>query len=99
MTIKAEGEHEVRYYSADRAGNLEKVRSLVFTIDKKAPEAQMRFDTVTSQLIAEPLDGNELVTVTPIEKSGQNRAVQLSDRAGNKVMLWLGWRYAPKKTD
>lgn len=99
VTVKADGEHTVKYFAADRDGNLEDSRSLTFTIDTKGPEARIRFDTISGDLAAEPLDDNEQVSVVPVEKAGQNRAVKLTDRAGNSVTLSVKWSYTPKKDD
>lgn len=97
VTVTTEGEHTVTYFAADKDGNLEDSRSVVFRVDKQAPEAKVQFNTVSGELAAVPMDGNEQVLITHVEKTGQNRAVKLTDPAGNSLMLTIKWNYTPAK--
>lgn len=83
VQINTEGEHTIQFYSTDKAGNVEPMQNIHFTIDKTAPEATLRFNPQTKDLDVIPVDA---VDSTPtVVQNGV--LVTLSDKAGNTTVL------------
>jgi len=81
-----EGEHTIQYYSVDKATNVEEIKSVTFSIDKKNPELEMSYDLENLKLNIQGIDDGE-TTVTRQRNGLLKTTYMVSDQAGNKVVL------------
>jgi arginine repressor len=87
VTISAEGPHTLDFFSIDRAGNREEVKTIIFTIDKTPPEAVIQFDPAKKDLTFAGLDN--LSAPEDIVIADADDTVTLTDQAGNNTELKL----------
>ncbi len=66
IPILAEGIHTLLYRSADKADNIESVRTLTIRIDKTPPEAYVQFDPVSKDVLVFGRDGLSGVSPGPL---------------------------------
>lgn len=83
VLVKDEGKHELLFFSTDKAGNNELEKSIVFTIDKTAPEVVVEFDVASKDLKFSGKDTN------PVVVSDKDDKITLADSAGNSTELVL----------
>lgn len=76
-----EGQYKIDFYSVDKAGNAEDLRSRTITIDKTPPEARIVFD-VSSK-------GINVTGTEPVQTVSVMDGVLLQDKAGNVTKLGL----------
>jgi triacylglycerol esterase/lipase EstA (alpha/beta hydrolase family) len=81
IAVINEGTHTLKFFSTDNAGNDEEEKSIVFTIDKTAPEATIKFSPEAKDIIFSGFDNISFKEKIKVEDSG-NRIV-LIDEAGN----------------
>ncbi len=79
ITINTEGITKLRYFSIDRAGNMEESKEITIKIDKTAPELIMQFDPQTKKLVGSGEDIH-----SGIENVNQTQTdLTVTDKAGN----------------
>ncbi len=85
LTFSTEGYHKIYFYSQDKDGNLEEIKSLEFSIDKTIPEAEIFADPQDYQIkvIAEP-EGSGEVT---LNKDRDKATYNITDQAGNNLEI------------
>jgi hypothetical protein len=99
FTLGDDGIHAVGFRSVDRAGNIEVESSLLVRIDTVVPEARLRFDPQSGDVLVFGQDGGAGVTagaaipdirlpLAPPAK-GERRTYTLTDAAGNALTLAL----------
>lgn len=79
VTISKEGTTEFRYFSVDKAGNNEIVKSFQIKIDKTSPETTLQFDTGTKTFVFQP----EISSSSSCTKT----KCTISDQSGNTTVL------------
>ncbi len=77
IPVVSEGISTVRYYSVDKAGNDEEIKTLEVKIDTIAPEFQIKFDTIQKALLVTSSDSISCTSV----------ACTANDLAGNNSVL------------
>ena len=95
VSVSTEGQHTVKFFSTDRAGNNEAEKSISFVIDKTAPELGMQFNIVTQDLEFTATDTLPTVvsaTSTPIKSHplkvvDADNVITATDAAGNITVL------------
>src|SRR3989338_3312185 len=83
LGFSTEREYSLDYYSIDRAGNNEEPQSLIFTIDKSAPEISVSFNKDTKDFVftsVDNIDSQIILNCTSTQCQG-------SDKAGNTILL------------
>ncbi len=88
-----EGTTTVLYYSVDKAGNSEATNTLLFKIDKTAPEASISISTSTQDILVVGVEN--LGTTTVLKDSIGN--VILTDQAGHTTKLFFTKTYSGKQ--
>jgi hypothetical protein len=83
INVSDEGEHTIKFFSTDKAGNNETEKSITFTIDKTPPEVAIEFDSSVKNLKFTGID-DSLVTVVD-----NDNIITLTDQAGNVTELTL----------
>ena len=73
IIIQNEGEHTIKYYSQDKAGNAENEKTITIKIDKTAPEAKLTFNSQTQKL-----------DIIGTDNLSQNVSVQTKEQAITK---------------
>lgn len=82
LTFTSEGTHTIQFYSVDKDENIEGIKSVIFTLDKTPPEAQIAFDV-----------NNQKIEVIGIDNSGgevdidSSSSYKLTDFAGNVLII------------
>jgi len=89
LVFTDEGSYEVAYFSEDIHGNVEAVQSVVFTIDKTIPEADIYFDPITGNIV---ISTSEDMTTIDYVDSKKEQSIVLVDMAGN--ILTITGKYA-----
>ncbi len=87
LLVTGEGEHTIQFYSADKAENLEEVKSTTFTIDKTLPEMELSYDLDAQKLQVKGIDDQPDPTFTKQKISLLKNNYIVTDKAGNKVTL------------
>jgi len=95
IAASSEGLHTLLYRSIDRADNQEATRSLTVRIDLTAPEAFLRFDPATRNLVVVGRDNlsgvaspiSATVSGSAEEVNREIRAYHIEDLAGNSLEL------------
>ncbi len=85
IVVESEGNHTLVYFSTDRAGNNEPEKSMVFTIDKTAPELTFAFNPEKKDINFSATDN--LSPSKNILLADNGNSVQATDEAGNKTQL------------
>jgi murein DD-endopeptidase MepM/ murein hydrolase activator NlpD len=85
ITFSSEGHYSVKYYSVDKAGNVENEKTVIFDIDKTIPEAVITYDFPTMDFNFSSLDTSATVTSTKIKNNKEQ--VTVRDSAGNTTTL------------
>lgn len=93
-----DGNHTVEYYSIDRIGNAEELRSVVVHIDTRSPEFRVWFDPSSKRMMFSARDELDPAPDCMISwRSGRFRIYHLQDHAGNTAAVKLRhmrWRVA-----
>ena len=84
ISFSQEGEHVIRYYSEDSAGNVEEQNEQHFAIDKNTPEVKIQYNVHTGNIDLTPYYATEKVAEV-IE--GRNRYLSVTDLAGNELRI------------
>jgi hypothetical protein len=79
VAVTTEGVHTLLYRSTDRAGNQEASRTLAVRIDTTAPEAWLRFDPATKDLVVVARDGTSGAAVVPVAAAAVAPATWTAD--------------------
>lgn len=80
-----ERSYKIYFYSEDKDGNIEEIKSVEFSIDKTPPEAKIEVDKINWDLKVLPLASDSSILKTPLPK---NKAIyKLTDPAGNTLTL------------
>jgi hypothetical protein len=101
IVVAAEGVHTLLYRSADKTDNVEAARTLTARIDKTAPEASVRFDPVSRDIVVVGSDALSGTGATPVKPSAvanaggvptepagtERRTYEIGDAAGNVLVL------------
>lgn len=87
LSISTEGVTKIFYYSVDNAGNEELHKSIEIKIDKTAPEAKIRFDTVTRDLVISGFDNLGTTNLTQMRVGSNKEQVTITDTAGNTLVI------------
>ncbi len=83
VVVSSEGQHTLKFFSTDKAGNNETEQSIVFTVDKTTPELQVTFDLNTKNVIfsaQDVLDPHPTIITT-------STSIMLKDNAGNTTTI------------
>jgi len=85
VSFTNEGHYKVEFYSTDKDGNTEEIKSVEFNIDKTPPEARISLENLQALLSVTGLDTNQ----TSVTKLGTNKKpiYRISDQAGNTLNL------------
>lgn len=98
VIVTAEGQHTIKFYATDRAGNNELEKEVSFVIDKTAPELIIEFNPTLKDLTFTATDTlvtllSKSVTSTPknikLKLVDKDTAITASDQAGNMTVLTL----------
>ncbi|MFI7150941.1 ThuA domain-containing protein [Nonomuraea sp. NPDC050022] len=81
VTVTGDGQHELKYRSADKAGNVEEAKTLTVTISATAPQVKLTV-TATSRCIGT----SAYVAVTAINNSDVPATVTLTTPFGTKTV-------------
>lgn len=87
FTVSNEGEHTIKFFSTDKAGNKGQEQTRNFTIDKTAPEAVIQFDLNTKDLKftgTDNISDGSLILV-----QDEDDVITLTDQAGNIIEIKL----------
>ncbi|MET0842655.1 MAG: hypothetical protein ABWY23_02315 [Mycetocola sp.] len=109
VVVSAEGMHAVTFGSVDYSQNVEPKQTLPVRIDKTAPEAVIRFDPSTDDVVVftrDGLSGSDATAVPILSRTATSwtsfgsdvaelRVYQLSDYADNTTTLTLKVRCSP----
>jgi len=79
IVISTEGETELKFYSVDKAGNNEAIKSVMIKIDKTYPQFVTYFDIATKGYVFKGVNGEDAVC--------DFRSCMIVDQAGNKSIL------------
>lgn len=85
LTFSTGGNHKIQFFSVDKDGNEEQVKTVEFNIDKSAPEAKIYVDQDKKDLVVKGTEDTDTVTIL----NGKNlqKAYSITDLAGNTVKL------------
>ncbi len=97
VVVSSEGIHTVSFFSTDKAGNNEQHQTIVFTIDKTAPELVVRFNpdledlqfTATDTLPALLSSTSSLISRPSLKVLDQDDVITATDAAGNRTIMTL----------
>lgn len=87
LTFSSEEHHVVSFYSGDKDGNIEEVKTVEFDIDKTLPEANIRFDTQTQDITIAGIDNSGETIVSRLDTSANTEQATVSDKAGNILII------------
>ncbi len=87
MEVNAEGQHSIKIFSTDKAGNNEQEQTVSFAIDRTAPEAVIQFNPNTKDL--DFIGNDNLSTSSAVSILDQDDAISLTDQAGNATVIKL----------
>lgn len=92
LIISQEGIHDIQYFSTDKVGNKEEIRTAAIKIDKTAPEAKIGFNADTQKLDIIGIDnlGQPVLVTTsviPARLTESKRASEPESRKNN----WSNW--------
>jgi hypothetical protein len=100
VVISAEGTTTLSFFATDNEGNTSDVGSVTIRLDKTAPEAYLRFDPVTKDVVVfgrDGLSGTSAGVLTPSRVQrmptgdrnlrAENRTYDVADAAGNTLQL------------
>jgi len=91
FAVTSEAIHTIKYFSTDKMGNIEAIKSVIVKIDKTAPEAEVYFDPATRYLAVAGGDNLSIPTVTKV--NSENYTV--TDGAGHTAKINLKAIYLP----
>lgn len=87
LTFSNEGNYKVYFYSEDKDGSVEELKSVEFSIDKTIPEAKIAIDLGDYDLkVSSVSDSGVTITRTPGKKLNEATYI-LKDLAGNSLTL------------
>ncbi len=87
LFFSSEGSYTVQYYSVDKDGNTEEVKTAEFSIDKTPPEAEIVYDLQTQDAIIIGHDGINGAAVSEISLGKNKEKVVIADDAGNTLTI------------
>ncbi len=87
INVTTDGHHKIEYYSQDKDGNLEEVKTVDFDIDKTTPEAKIQFDLEKQELMVSGVDNSGLTDVIITEISKNREQITITDKAGNTLAI------------
>jgi hypothetical protein len=87
IIVTTEGKHTITFFSTDKAGNNEEIQTLVFMIDKTAPEASIKFDMDKKDLNFSGTDNTS--GQADIIVADNDDTITLTDQAGNVTLMKL----------
>lgn len=87
ITFSDEGNYKIEFYSEDRDGNIEDIKTLEFNIDKTPPEAgiKVNLDTLEIDIIGYDGFGSATVQISDIPK--KKNSIKIIDDAGNTLEI------------
>lgn len=92
IVLSQEGSSVIRYFSTDKAGNKEMIRTQEMKIDKTAPEAKMIFNTSTQKLDILGIDSlGGSVNVVTKESVMEGKGEKGSERMSG-IIHWKWWK-------
>lgn len=97
LSFSAEGSYVLEFFSIDRAGNEEAIKTVSFTIDKTPPEAIIQFDPLAKNLKFAGTDNISPPDKIKVVEGGDS--ITLTDQAGNLTQLRFkdrNWRIIQK---
>ena len=86
LPFTEEGEYKIFFYSQDKDGNIEEIKSVEFSIDKTPPEAKIEVNQTSWDLNLSPVESSTSMTKKPGQKLGEN-IYTITDPAGNTLTL------------
>jgi pimeloyl-ACP methyl ester carboxylesterase len=98
INITTEGEHKIKFFATDRAGNNEQEQEINFVIDKTPPEFVISFDPNIKDLVFSATDTLQTTLSTSTLTSSfkklskikdQGQKITATDAAGNVTILTL----------
>lgn len=87
ILFSEEGKHMVEFYSVDKDGNVEEVKSVEFFIDKTSPEIEIVFNPASELLDIVGVDGIESVVLTKTQIRKKKHSLAVKDKAGNSLIV------------
>lgn len=85
ISFTEEHSYKIYFYSEDKDGNIEEIKSVEFSIDKTPPEAIIEVDKINWDLKVLPNASDSSILKTPLPK---NKAIyKVTDPAGNTLTL------------
>ncbi len=87
LTFTEEGNYRIQFYSGDKGRNVDDVKTITFSIDKTAPEADIKYDLTTfdTQVIGKDSAGSTNITVD--KTAPLHPKYKVTDQAGNALLL------------
>lgn len=87
FVVSGEGQHTLKFFSTDKAGNNEPEQAVTFTIDKTAPEFNIQFSPDLKDLV---FSGTDNVSAgSAVNVFDNDDTITLTDEAGNQTILAL----------
>ena len=105
-SVSGEGQHSLKFFSTDKAGNNEMEQSVTFIIDKKSPEPKISIDPTTKDLKIESTETDATIlkssnTYTITDKSGNTTKLFFQETFSGKLLTYAkltGVQYNTDKT-
>lgn len=90
LSFSAEGKYKIYFYSQDKDGNIEEIKSVEFSIDKTIPEAKVYIDLDRMDLVVQGIDSSQTTIDKKdnlVTKKKDDAIYTVSDLAGNNLIL------------
>ncbi|GEM_PF-2181574 len=87
LSFTQEGHYKIDYYSVDKDGNIEGVKSTEFDIDKTPPEANIQYNLTNFNIEITGKDNSNITTVTQTSLPKGKLKFSIIDNAGNSLKL------------
>ena len=87
VSVTAEGQHTLSFFSTDNAGNNEQPQIIIFTIDKTAPEAVVQFNPTLKDI--QFTGSDNISTTSKVSILDNVNDILLTDQAGNSTDIKL----------
>ncbi len=87
ISATTEGHHKIEFYSEDKDGNVEDVKSIEFDVDKTAPEAKIQFNIQKQELEVLGTDNSGQVDIKSKDLAKNLEQTTITDKAGNKLVI------------
>lgn len=87
LIFSSEGEYIIEYYSVDNDANSEEAKTLIFSIDKTIPEAEIVYDLDRYDLMVTAHDRSQEAQVVKTDLGKNKERIVIADKAGNTLTI------------